>query len=220
MELKQLSEIVFNFYNVGRPSSTSKTFSKKDIEQFCKMGYGSTLRQRYYEDKKMDDGGTLDMIAGSLDIKEYPLGDVNVIGMRRAKITDEVVRMPRNSDVVNVYPMGEGDCMEDIGESLSQVQPGEENFYLTPEMAFFMFFVQKGKNVDTYHLPPCVTKVQVERIYISDDLDIPLDMAYEIALSVLGVTLKIKEFLPTQDNSFDGNKNQLRYQLEKQEAVK
>lgn len=220
MELKQLSEVIYKFTNSGRPSATSRTVSEKDIEQFAKMAFGNILRQRYFDDKKMNDGGNLDMIGGSLDIKEYELTDPNMQGMRRAVIKDEVVRMPRSIDVTNIYPIASGDCDGSTGDSITLVQPGEENFYLTPEFEFFQFAVQKGKGINTYHLPPCINKIQVERIYVSDGLDISLDIAFEISLSVLGVTLKIKEFLPVTDNSFNPNKNELRYQLEQQEAKK
>jgi hypothetical protein len=220
MDLKQISEVIYKASNNGRPSATSRTFSEKDIEQFAKMSFGNVLRQRYFDDKKMNDGGNLDMIGGSLDIKEYELTEPNTQGMRRAVMKDEVVRMPRSMDVTNIYPVATGDCDGSVGDSITLVQPGEENFYLSPDFEFFQFAVQKGKGINTYHLPACITKIQVERIYVSDGLDIPLDIAFEISLSVLGVVLKIKEFLPTADNSFDPNKNELRYQLEKQEAKK
>ncbi len=220
MILKQLGEVIFKYTNSGRPSATAQTFSQRDIEQFSKMALGNILRQRYFENKASGDNGSLDMIAGSLDIKEYELSEANMVGMRRAVIKDEVVRMPRNSDVTNVYPLATGDCEASAGESITQVQPGEENFYIGPDFSFFQFFVQKGKGLNTYNLPSCIKAIQVERIYVSDDLDISLDVAYEIAMSVLGVTLRIKEFQPTIDNSMDANKNQLRYQLEQQEAKK
>lgn len=218
MILKQLSEVVFKAYSSGRPSATSRTFSEKDMEQLCIMALGNVLRQRYFDNKKTGENGNLDLIGGSLDIKEYELTEPNVMGMRRAVIKDEVVRMPRSVDVTNIYPVSEGDCAGNVTDTIPLVQPGEENFYTTPEFEFFKFAVQKGRGLNTYHLPPCITKIQVERIYVQNDLDIPLDIAYEISLSVLGVTLKIKEFLPTQDNSMDANKNELRYQLEKKEG--
>lgn len=206
MTSKQVSEIVWKFYQSGRPSSTAQQLSQKDIEQFVLFGYGSFLRKKFYEEP-----GT-DFYADALDTREYDLGEMMANGMRRALIKDDVVRLPRNADVVNVYPIGS--CSGNEVQEITQVQPGEETFYFSADFASFQFFVQKGKGINTYHVPLCVKKLQVERIYVSDDLDIPLDVAYDIALQVLQVSLKVKEFIPTADNSFDANKNQLRYNLE------
>lgn len=220
MILKQLSEIVFNFYNNGRSSATNVTFSKQDIFQFCVLAYGNILRQRYYENRAYNENANLDMIGSGLDIKEYPLSEPNIKGMRRAIITDEVIRLPRSIDVTNIYPVASGNCPEAQGDSIPLVQPGEENFYTDPEFEFFQFAVQKGKGINTYHLPSCIEKIQVERMYISNDLDVPVDIGFDVAMSVLGVSLKIQGFIPTADNSFDANKNQLRYQIEKQNDIK
>jgi hypothetical protein len=217
MELNKIYEVCWVFYQEGVVAATSQKLKEADIAQMVKMSYGVILRSRYYEappDERMD------LIGGSLDIKKYDLGEPNNQGMRRALIPDEVVRMPKSSDVTNVYPISEGDCGDSSNWEVTQVSPAEENFYLTPDFNNFFFFVQKGKGINVYHLPPCIKSVEVERIYADKEMDIPLDMAFDIAISVLGVSLKIKEFVVTIDNSYDRNKNELRYQLEKQEAKK
>ncbi len=216
MKLKQLSEIVWRYAQQGRAMATNQTFRQADIEQYCSMAYGNMLRQRYYENKKMmEDEGT-DFYSGDLDTKNFDLGEANYNGMRRADIPEEVLRLPKNSDIVNVYPVG-GECKEAVGE-ITQVMPGEENFYLGAEFSDFLFFVQKGRGINTYHVPPCIKQIAVERVYITEDLDIPNDMAFDIANFVLGITLKIKDFIPMTDNSFNANRNQLRYQIEEQQS--
>ena len=87
-------------------------------------------------------------------------------------------------------------------------------------MKDFLFFVQKGNKIDTYNVPPCIQKIEVERAFMEDELDIPLDVAYNISIQILGVTLKVRGFVPTEDNPADGNRNQLRYQLEQQDKQK
>lgn len=216
MTLKNLSEVVWRFYQNGRASANNQNLRQADIDQMCRMSFGILLRKRYFEGKAENEG--TDIQAGSLDLKEFDLSEPNRVGMRSAVMQDELLRMPKNSDITNVYPVTGEDCGESVNGEITQVMPGEENFYLGEEFSDFQFFVQKGKNINTYNLPPCIKKIQVERIYVSDDVDVPLDMAYEISLSILGLTLNIKEFVPINDNSFDANKNQLRYQLEKQEA--
>jgi len=130
---------------------------------------------------------------------------------------EEVIRLPRNSDVTNVYLVADN-CTETVNGSLTQVQPGEENFYVNdPDMKSYLFFVQKGKRIDTYNVPPCIKEIEVERAFMEDELDVPLDVAYNILVQILGITLKVRGFVPVEDNSSDGNRNQLRYQLEQQE---
>lgn len=217
MRLDQVSETTWVFYQSGIVSATAQKLKEADIDQMVKMSYGIILRSRYYEAPPEE---RMDLIGGSLDIKKYDLSEPNIQGMRRAIIEDEVIRMPKSADVVNVYPVAEGQCGDSLNREVTQVSPGEENFYLTPDFNNFFFFVQKGKGINVYHLPPCIKAIEVERIYANKEVDIPLDMAFDIALSVLGVSLKIKEFVVTIDNSYDRNKNELRYQLEKQEAKK
>jgi hypothetical protein len=110
-------------------------------------------------------------------------------------------------------------CNGTVNGELTQVQPGEENFYINDQdlKSFYKFFVQKGDRVDTYNVPACVKKIEVERIFMQDELDIPLDIAYNVATQILGVSLKVRGFIPTEDNSQDGNRDQLRRQLEQQD---
>lgn len=218
MTLKNLSEIVWRLFQSGRSSATNQSLRQADIDQMCRMGFGIVSRKRYFEGKA-DNEGT-DFFAGSLDEREYDLSESDINGRRSAVIpvTDNVMRLPKNSDITNVYPVADGECSESISGEVTQVMPGEENFYL--DIDSYLFFVQKGKRIDTYHLPPCIKKIKVERIYIDDDVDISLDVASEIAMQVLGVSLNIKEFFPVADNSYDSNKNQLRYQIEQMEAKK
>ena len=216
MTLQSVTETIWVFYQNGVVSATSRKLKEEDISQMVKMAYGVILRSRYYEAPPEE---RMDLIGGSLDIKKYELSEPNVQGMRRAIIEDEVIRMPKSSDVVNVYPVSEGgECGDSLNLEVTQVSPGEENFYLTADFNNFYFFVQKGKGINTYHLPPCIKAIEVERIFSDKEVDVPLDMAFDISMSVLGLSLKIKEFIPTADNSFDRNKNELRYQLEKKEA--
>lgn len=216
MNLKQLSEVVYSFYNNGRASSASHKFAIQDIEQWVLFALGAQLRQKAYEGRDTDEG--TDFIGAMLDTKDYELSTADVKAMRRAVVGGEVVRLPRNTDIINVYPVG-GGCKEDLGAEITQVMPGEENYYIgNPDLTFFMFFVQKGRGINTYNVPACVSKISVERIYVSEDLDISLDIAYLIAAQVLKDTLGINVVNPVSDNPVDPNRNELRYQLEQKNA--
>lgn len=214
MKVIQLSEIIWQLYDGGRPTATNQTLEQDDIQQMVYLKSADQLKLRFYESRKIDEGEKTDFIAGMLGVRKYDLSDANIKGKRSALYNDEVMRLPRNMDVTNIYTLA-SNCNGDIGNTITQIQPGEENFYINDDdLKSFMFFVQKGNSIDTYNIPPCIEEIEVERIYTTDDLDIPQDLAYEVAINILGVTLKVRGFIPTEDNQSDGNRNQLRYQLE------
>lgn len=217
MKLDKLAEICWQLYENGSPSATNQTLEQDDFQELVFMEASYQLKMSMYQSRKDNDGNKTDVIAGLLSSKQFPLTEANYQGKRTATYSDEVMRLPRNSDVTNVY-MVASNCEGTVNGEITQVQPGEENFYINdPQMKFYKFFVQKGKNIDTYNVPPCVENIEVERIYTFKTLDIPLDMAYEITVNLFGVTLKARGFVPTEDNPSDPNRNNIRYQLEQQE---
>lgn len=215
MNLKQLSEVIWQFYDGGRPSATNQTLEQDDFEQMVFMQVAYQTKNRFYISRNDKDGEKTDFIAGMLSSKVYDITDANYQGRRRALSKEEVIRLPKNSDVTNVYMVSESGI---VNGELTQVQPSEENFYINDmELKNFQFFVQKGKYIDTYNVPSGIKQIEIERAFMVDDLDVPLDICYEVAISILGISLKVKGFIPTEDNPSDGNRNQLRYQLEQQD---
>jgi hypothetical protein len=220
MQLKQVVEVVWRFYQDGRASATNQNLRKGDIFQMCLMEVGYQMKMRFYESRKAGEGEKTDFEAGMLGVREYQLGEKSYQGKRSAIYKEQVLRLPKNADVTNVY-MVASNCTGDVNGLLTQLQPGEENFHINDPDSSFPFFVQKGNAIDTYNIPPCVDKIEVERIYTDENLDIPDDIAYQVANTILQISLKVKGVItPTTDNTQDGNDNQLRYQLEKQEQSK
>jgi len=217
MKLKQISEVIWELYDGGRPSATNQTLEQDDMQQIVYMQVADQMKMRLYESRKANDGEKTDFLAPLLTSKQYQISETNYQGRRSAIYKEEVIRLPKNSDVTNVYLVA-GNCDGTVNGELTQVQPGEENFYINdPNMKTYLFFVQKGDRIDTYNVPACIEKIEVERAFMQDELDIPLDVAYNISVQILGVTLKMRGFIPTEDNPTDGNRNQLRYQLEQQD---
>lgn len=216
MKLTSLSEVIWQFYDGGRPSATSQTLEKDDIEQMCLMALGDRLKFRIYDVRKLDSNDRTDSYAGMIGRVVYKLGEANYKGRRTAETTQEVLRLPRNADLININLVA-SNCSKDVSGLLTQVQPAEENFYINDnELKRYMFYVQKGSNIDTYNVPDCVDEIEVERIFTNENLDIPLDIAFDVSNAVLGISLKVRGFNPLEDNAMDGSKNQLRYQLEQQ----
>jgi hypothetical protein len=195
MKLKQLGEIVFRFYNEGRVNVTQLTLKEADILQYCRIAFANIMRQLYYANKKMNDGDEYYFSSPVLDIKKFALTEPNAVGMRRADMSAfDLYRLPKNSHIPNVYPVGQGCGTQDVGE-ITQVQPGEENFYLGPEFSDFMFYVVKGRGINTYHVPSCIKEVDVEATYDNDNVEVSDDIAFDVANQVLGVALRIPGFV-------------------------
>lgn len=203
MTLKQLSEIAYRMYNEGRVKATNQNFKQADITQMCTVAAANIFRQLYYSNKKLKEGEEYYFYSPLLSVNRFDLTDANIQGMRRASMKGfDLYRLPKNAHFTNVYPVGTG-CKGNENMEVTQVSPGEENFYLSPEFTFFMFYVVKGVGINTYHLPPCITSVDVETTYNSDEADISMDVAFDAIQQVLGTTLRIPGFYnKTQDNPY------------------
>lgn len=222
MIIKQLVDIVYDYYYEGRSKATAQTLSKANVGQMVMLSYGQILRDKFKQSKKEDKFNEADYTyaAPILDIKEIPLSEANVIGMRRADMSQyDLYRLPKDGHIVNMYPIG-GTCgSEEIGK-VTLVKAGEENFYLGPKFSFFQFGVIKGKGINCYHLPPCVSKLAVETTYNSNDIEVTFDLGYEVALSVLGIMFKEKQFpIKIIDNPYDANVVDLKHRLQEQQNV-
>lgn len=222
MIIKQLVDIVYDYYYEGRAKATAQTLNKANVGQMVMLSYGQILRDKFKQSKKEDKFNEADYTyaAPILDIKEIQLSEPNVIGMRRADMSQyDLYRLPKDGHIVNMYPIG-GTCgSEKIGK-ITLVKAGEENFYLSAKFSFFQFGVIKGKGINFYHLPICVTKVAVETTYNSNDIEVTFDLGYEVALSVLGIMFKEKQFpIKIIDNPYDANVVDLKHRLQEQQNV-
>lgn len=196
MIIKQLAEVIFKFANEGRPKATARTVRQADIQQMIMTAFGDILRKRYYESKKLNEFGEPDFSAISplLGTMEFKLSDSDTKGMRRADMSKfDLYRIPYDGHITSLFPIG-GDCGDDTDIKISLVKAGEEKFYLKPKFQFFKFAVVKGRGINFYHLPDCIKMVAIETTYNSDQVDISFDICYEIANSILGITLKLPAF--------------------------
>ena len=220
MKLKQLSEVIWRWHQSGRAKVVAQTLTEADIMQYAKSALSAMMRQQYLVSRKMNDGEEYYYYSQILSIKSFPLSDTDARGMRRADMGDvDLYRLPKNMHFTNIYPIGDG-CMGGDGSlELTQVMPGEENFYLSGDYDFFTFYVVKGKGINTYHLPPCIKSLDIETTYDSPDIDVSLDQAMDVANVVLGVSLKMKGFpIKIVDNEFNPQATELKRRLEEQQS--
>lgn len=212
MNLNVISEIIYNFFQAGKPESNKQTFAKADILQFTKLAVSNVIRKQYYDSKAKDDWGEPDysLVSPMFSIQRLPLTDTDVNGKRSVDVSKfDVYRLPKNAHFVNVYPVN-NNCNGEQLKALSQVSPGEEYFYLKPKYKNFLFYVPKGTNIDTYNIPSCVERVDVESTFASSDIDVAMDVAFDAATFVLNMTLQIK-------GKYD--EVMLRRQLEKEQKL-
>lgn len=196
MILKTVGEFTWRWIQDGRASATAQTLREADVIQFCKAAYGNIQRQLYYANKRLNEGDDSYFYSPALDIKRFTLSDANGVGMRRADMSKfDLYRLPRNKHITNIYPVGQGCGMGDVGEVTLLDNPGEENFYLGPDFSDFMFGVVKGRGINTYHIPPCIKEVDIEAPYDNDSIDITPDVAFDVASQVLGIALRIPGYI-------------------------
>lgn len=217
MKIKHVAQVVWRFYSDGRPKATAQTLSQGDIKEACILSFADLARQTTIKSKVQDENNEADysFISPLLTIKRFKLGEVNYIGMRRANMCElDLIRLPKNAHFTNVYPVG-SNCDGDIVGDITQVAPGEENFYLSPDFSSFQFFVVKGRGLNTYHVPPCINEIDVEAPYITDDIDISLDMAANVVSAVLGMSIKVNGIpIKVLDNPYSPQPREIKHQLQ------
>jgi hypothetical protein len=220
MLLSELSETIWQVYSDGRPRSTSRNFNQDDVRQFLKLSIAEVLRLLYFSSKRNKDGDAFYFISPLLSIQKFTLGEPNLIGKRRADMSDfDLFRMPHDAHIVSIYPVGcntQGDF-----KSISLVEAGEEYFYAgNSKFKKYQFGVVKGRGVDTYNLPPCIKFLDIEASFNSNDLDpdVSLDVAYEAGSLTLGKMIGVPEFMNSgTDNSLTHLQRNLRQRLPNQQ---
>lgn len=220
MKINTLSDVIFKYYNVGRPSATAQTLSKQDILQYCLMAFGNILRARYYEEKNLgEEGDPYSSFSMDLQTREFPLAEEDPRGYRFADISNSnVFVLPRNAHIRNVYAQGEKTC-SCSNQEIVQVRPGEESFYTDAEYSDFQFYVVKGQGLMTRNLPICAKTLSIDSIFQDKDMDVSYDIAFDIANAVLGVSLKVKGF-PVVSNSNPYSEGELELRKNLQEQTK
>jgi hypothetical protein len=216
MILKEVSEVVYFFYERGRALATAKTYDKEDISMFVRMGVSNKMVQNFYATKKLNEGDEYYITSALLSVQRFELSAPDSRGMRRADMSKfDVYRLPKNAHVVNAYPVG---CGGTESKSITIVAVGEEYFYQKPKFDSFKFGVPKGRGINTYHLPPCAKFLDVESTFDSDFVDVSLDVAYEVAREVLGVMLGVP-FQAGKDpeNTYAEVHSQLRQRVNQQQ---
>lgn len=220
MRIKQVTEVVWQFFNDGRNKATAQTLSKSDIQQACILSFADLSRQQYIKSKSQDENNQPDysFISPLLEIKRFELTDANYIGMRRADMGEfDLLRLPHGAHITNVYPVG-SNCDGDIVGDVTQVEPGEENFYLSSDFSSYQFFVVKGRGLNTYHVPPCIKEVDVETTFITDDFDISLDMAANVVMAVLMMSIKVNGVpIKVLDNPYSPQPHEVKKRLAESE---
>lgn len=197
MILKDIKELAWRWYQNGKPQANNQQLLKADMGQKIKLLFADAMRQRYYESMKMDKFNEPDYSFHSpiISVQRFPLSEPDFNGKRRVDMSKfDLYRLPKNSHFTNVYPIAKGCGNQEVGE-ITQVSPGEENFYIgNPDLSDFCFYVVKGRGLDTFNIPACIESLDVEATYdVGDDTDIDMSIASQIVDQILNVSLGIKK---------------------------
>jgi len=197
MIIKDIRELCWRWYQNGKPQANNQQLLKADIGQKVKLLFADAMRQRYYESMAADQFRKPDysFVSPILSVKRFALGEPDFKGKRRADMgAFDLYRLPKNSHFTNVYPVADGCGNQEVGE-ITQVSPGEENFYIgNPDLSGFQFYVVKGRGIDTFNVPPCIKGLDIECTYdVGDETDIDMRIASQIIDQILNVALGIKK---------------------------
>lgn len=202
MILNTLAEIIWNVYQDGRPNANEQKLNQSDIIQMCRTSASNNFRQQYLFGQKIIPGKKLIPVAEEsefyfvsplLAVKRFPLTDADNQGMRRADMsTFDLYRLPKNAHIKNIY-MVNNQCDGEKTREVNLVQNGEERFYLKPKFKSFQFATIVGRGLNTYNVPPCVENIDVETTFDNDNVDISMDIAFDVTSEVLGIIFRVEE---------------------------
>lgn len=195
MKLSTLSEVIWRFYQEGRPNVKDRTFGKRDVTQYLKLAVANILRKTYYDSKSRDDWKEADqsLISDLLTTIELEVGDADGNGVRKIDISGlEFYRFPNNSQLSNVVPLN-NKCEGQQLKPSTLVKPGEHYFYTGTKFQYFLHHELNNKTILCYNWPSCVAKANVVSTIVTEDMIILLDVGYEAGTGVLNMMLGIKD---------------------------
>lgn len=223
MKLVALSELIWKYYQDGRPKADKQKLSQVDIRQMARTSAANNFRQQYIFGQKIYPGRRLQappeekeyyFISPLLSVRRFELTATDRQGMRRADMGEfDLYRLPKNVHFENIY-MVNGACDGMRTNIITIVQNGEEKFYVgKPDFKSFIFASVVGRGLNTFNVPPCVTSIDVETTFDNDEIDISLDVAFDVCVEVLRSSIEVEEF------TGDG-KIKLQEELKKREEIK
>lgn len=202
MKLSTLAEVIWKFYQDGKPKSDKQNLSQADILQMSKMSAANNFRQQYLFGQKVIPGKKIlalpdepeyYFVSPLLSVKRFTLSEPDAAGLRRIDMGDlDLYRMPKNAHLTNVYPVNNNCNGEDVGQA-TQIKNGEERFYSKSKFKGNLFYTITNRGLNTINFPPCIDKADVETTYDNDDIDITLDIAYDVSTEVLSLIFKVED---------------------------
>jgi hypothetical protein len=223
MILSVLGEFIWKWYQNGMPDASEQRLEEADVRQMVRTSAANNFRQQYIFGQKLLPARRIQpppeeheyyFLSPLLAIKEFLLSDTNEIGMRRADMgAYDLYRLPKNAHFTNIYMVNFA-CGGLKKAELTLIQNGEEKFYVNkPKFKSIVFATVVGRGINTFNVPPCITKLHVETTYDTDDADISLDIAFDVAQDVLSKAWQVGEV--TGDD-----KVRLQEELKKREDIK
>ena len=223
MILSSLSEFVWRYYQDGNPKANKQKLTQADVAQMCRVAAANNFRQLYLFGQKLIPGkklvalpeeGDYYFTSPLLSVNRFELTDANEIGMRRANMKDfDLYRLPNNAHFENIYMVNFA-CAGLKTNKLTLLRNGEEAFYAgKPKYSFFIFGTVVGRGINTFNVPPCINKLDIETKYDNEEADITMDVAFDVAVEVLR--------LSSEEDQLSGeDKLRLQEQLKKLEDIK
>jgi len=199
MKLSIIASICESVYLIG---AGPEKLSYKDFAQMVKAASGGIIRKMFYEERQSN-GETSSFFSTMIELKEM---DIIVKG-REKSVDLSAYPFPKGLGVFNVFPVPEDENEPiDYENAFTRTEPGSAWLYTPSRLAdlgISVFTLRAGSPV--LFCSDDIKRVAVEGIFRNEDMDVPDSVAWEICISILGLTLKIPGI--TTDMTQDGNPN-------------
>lgn len=222
MKTSFIGAVIESVFYAGRPK-VDKRLDRDDFIQLAKMAAGTIMRKLYYEERQ--NAQHYWFFSADILTKEFELGKADSKGRREIVIKSadsknlfsSVVRLPNGMGIFSIRPTG--DIPENVPDHIARAEPGSEWLYRGRAYEGKPFWIPKGERVVFFNLDDCIKKVEVDGIFNLDDLDIPIDIAFDVVNAVLGLTLKVAGFPIDKTNNNDPNLLNIKSKLSNPEIL-
>jgi hypothetical protein len=198
IRIERVAALIESIYYNGRVKSEKK-LDFKDFLEHARYAHGAIMRKLYYEMKNAGEK-PVTYFSQVAELRTYDVSEADARGRRRVEIENALV-LPRGLGIISVDSAADEKC--DV--HFHQTKAGSDWLYQGAEYEDTPMYSLRSGGVVLRGAPDGLKQVEVLAVLNDTEIDIPLDVAFDIVNSVLGVDLKVAGF--PVDKTTDQNPN-------------
>jgi len=216
MTLKSLAILVHKFFDKGTIKVSNITLTTQAIEGYLTLAYGFAMDAVIDRKRRMGEMDVSYLISGAIKEQDFDVekkGNNHAISLAGLK----VMRMDNAMQIVGFnYPEDDCGCGRSVPnlESISYVQPYEAKFYQGEGYEGLFFFSLSGDKVILYNLPDCLTKVSLQYVSDSSEVDLPQNVCLQVCKIAFPDIFGVKKLDKSKIDDYSNDAiNELKLQL-------